>query len=281
MNRGIHLDDSSALLEPGIRIIFAVSNSEKFEISKYGVLIPLKDQILEDSSINPRPIRSDKISISKTQGLSPFSISIDLPSNQKVNVSKELRDCSISIYVFRVYEDFWFSTNIAMLVLGGTENVLYQDKRFLTEVNEKQNEIPVEELPPKKFAIEVVEEKQISEDLDPIIRKFRVKAITRRLAFAFAIVFAFVAVTPLAFVHPNKLENQKSSIYLIWPSENPAVGSEVLVVDEDQLVFVAKVHSDDGGIIILQIDEYFVEITSDQVIGKKVISIQSPAQWFD
>ena len=64
-----------------------------------------------------------------------------------------------------------------------------------------------------------------------------------------------------------------SSVYLVWPTKNPTVGSEVLGVDEDELIYVAEVHSNEGGIILLKIDEYYIQSELDQIVGRKLIQI--------
>ena len=277
MNRGIQLDALSVPIETGLRIVLLVERNneviESVEISKHGVLISVQDQILEFKTLVPRPLVTDKISISKIKGSKLHALAIDLPGKQKVYVSKELKECSISIHVFRQFVDAWHPTNLAMLVLGGTENVLYQDKRFLTGVVEKPIEVSVEEPSPKKDELEVVKEETVSVINEPNKRRFNFKPIGRGIAFAFALIFALVAVTPLSLVHPNKLENQMSSVYLVWPTKNPTVGSEVLGVDEDELIYVAEVHSNEGGIILLKIDEYYIQSELDQIVGRRLIQI--------
>ena len=277
MNRGIQLDALSAPIESGLRIVLSIERNneviESVEISKHGVLISVQDQILESKTLVPRPLVTDKISISKIKGSKLHALAIDLPGKQKVYVSKELKECSISIHVFRQFVDAWHPTNLAMLVLGGTENVLYQDKRFLTGVVEKPIEVSVEESSSKKVELEVVKEETVSVTTEPNKPRFNFKAIGRGVAFTFALVLALIAVTPLSLVHPNKLENQMSSIYLVWPTKNPTVGSQVLGTDEDQLIFVAEVHSNEGGIILLKIDDYYIQTEMDQIVGRKLIQI--------
>ncbi len=277
MNRGIQLDALSVPIETGLRIVLSIERNneviESVEISKHGVLISVQDQILESKTLVPRPLVTDKISISKIKGSKLHALAIDLPGKQKVYVSKELKECRISIHVFRQFVDAWHPTNLAMLVLGGTENVLYQDKRFLTGVVEKPIEVSVNEPSPKKVELEVVKEETVLVINEPTKPRFNLKAIGRGVAFAFALVLALVAVTPLSLVHPNKLENQMSSVYLVWPTKNPTVGSEVLGVDEDELIYVAEVHSNEGGIILLKIDEYYIQSELDQIVGRKVIQI--------
>ena len=277
MNRGIQLDALSAPIESGLRIVLSIERNneviESVEISKHGVLISVQDQILEFKTLVPRPLVTDKISISKIKGSKLHALAIDLPGKQKVYVSKELKECSISIHVFRQFVDAWHPTNLAMLVLGGTENVLYQDKRFLTGVVEKPIEVSVEESSSKKVELEVVKEETVSVTTEPNKPRFNFKAIGRGVAFTFALVLALIAVTPFSLVHPNKLENQMSSVYLVWPTKNPTVGSEVLGVDEDELIYVAEVHSNEGGIILLKIDEYYIQTEMDQIVGRKLIQI--------
>ena len=277
MNRGIQLDALSVPIETGLRIVLLVERNneviESVEISKHGVLISVQDQILESKTLVPRPLVTDKISISKIKGSKLHALAIDLPGKQKVYVSKELKECSISIHVFRQFVDAWHPTNLAMLVLGGTENVLYQDKRFLTGVVEKPIEVSVEEPSPKKDELEVVKEETVSVTTEPNKPRFNFKAIGRGVAFTFALVLALIAVTPFSLVHPNKLENQMSSVYLVWPTKNPTVGSEVLGVDEDELIYVAEVHSNEGGIILLKIDDYYIQTEMDQIVGRKLIQI--------
>lgn len=277
MNRGIQLDALSVPIETGLRIVLSIERNneviESVEISKHGVLISVQDQILESKTLVPRPLVTDKISISKIKGSKLYALAINLPGKQKVYVSKELTECAISIQVFRQFVDAWHPTNLAMLVLGGTENVLYQDKRFLTGVVEKPIEVTAEEPSPKKVELEVVKEETVSVITEPNKSRFNFKAIGRGVAFTFALVLALVAVTPLSLVHPNKLENQMSSVYLVWPTKNPTVGSEVLGVDEDELIYVAEVHSNEGGIILLKIDEYYIQTELDQIVGKKIIEI--------
>ena len=277
MNRGIQLDALSVPIETGLRIVLSIERNneviESVEISKHGVLISVQDQILESKTLVPRPLVTDKISISKIKGSKLHALAIDLPGKQKVYVSKELKECSISIHVFRQFVDAWHPTNLAMLVLGGTENVLYQDKRFLTGVVEKPIDVSVNEPSPKKDELGVVKEETVSVITEPNKPRFNFKAIGRGVAFTFALVLALVAVTPLSLVHPNKLENQMSSVYLVWPTKNPTVGSEVLGVDEDELIYVAEVHSNEGGIILLKIDEYYIQSELDQIVGRKLIQI--------
>ena len=277
MNRGIQLDALSVPIETGLRIVLSIERNneviESVEISKHGVLISVQDQILESKTLVPRPLVTDKISISKIKGSKLYALAIDLPGKQKVYVSKELKEYSISIHVFRQFVDAWHPTNLAMLVLGGTENVLYQDKRFLTGVVEKPIEVSVNESSSKKVELEVVKEETVLVINEPNKRRFNFKPIGRGIAFTFALVLALVAVTPLSLVHPNKLENQMSSVYLVWPTKNPTVGSEVLGVDEDELIYVAEVHSNEGGIILLKIDEYYIQSELDQIVGRKVIQI--------
>ena len=291
MSRGIQLDALSVPIETGLRIVLTIEQNneviESVEISKHGVLISVQDQILESKTTHPRPLVTDKISISKIKGSKLHALAIDLPGKQRVYVSKQLKECSISIHVFRQFVDAWHPTNLAMLVLGGKENVLYQDKRFLTEVVEKPIEVTVEEPSPKKVElegvaeevplkkdkIEVVQAETVSVISEPNKPRFNFKAIGRGVAFSFTLVLALIAVTPLSLVHPNKLENQMSSIYLVWPTKNPTVGSEVLGVDEDELIYAAEVHSNEGEIILLKIDEYYIQTEIDQIVGKKVIEI--------
>ncbi len=277
MHRGIQIDALSVPIETGLRIVLLVERNneviESVEISKHGVLISVQDQILESKTLVPRPLVTDKISISKIKGSKLHALAIDLPGKQKVYVSKELKEYSISIHVFRQFVDAWHPTNLAMLVLGGTENVLYQDKRFLTGVVEKPIEVSVNESSSKKVELEVVKEETVLVINEPNKRRFNFKPIGRGIAFTFALVLALVAVTPLSLVHPNKLENQMSSVYLVWPTKNPTVGSEVLGVDEDELIYVAEVHSNEGGIILLKIDEYYIQSELDQIVGRKVIQI--------
>lgn len=277
MNRGIQLDALSVPIETGLRIVLSIKRHneviESGEISKHGVLISVQDQILESKTLVPNPQVTDKISISKIKGSNLYALAIDLPGKQKVFVSKELKACSISIHVFRQFVGAWHPTNLAILVLGGTENVLYQDKRFLTQVVEKPIEVSVTEPSPKKDELEVVKEETVLVINETNKPRFNLKAIGRGVAFTFALVFALVAVTPLSLVHPNKLENQMSSVYLVWPTKNPTVGSEVLGVDEDELIYVAEVHSNEGGIILLKIDEYYIQSELDQIVGRKVIQI--------
>ena len=277
MNRGIQHDALSVPIETGLRIVLSIERNneviESVEISKHGVLISVQDQILESKTLVPRPLVTDKISISKIKGSKLHALAIDLPGKQKVYVSKELKECSISIHVFRQFVDAWHPTNLAMLVLGGTENVLYQDKRFLTGVVEKPIDVSVNEPSPKKDELEVVKEETVSVITEPNKPRFNFKAIGRGVAFTFAVVLALVAVTPLSLVHPNKLENQMSSVYLVWPTKNPTVGSEVLGVDEDELIYVAEVHSNEGGIILLKIDDYYIQTEMDQIVGRKLIQI--------
>ncbi len=277
MHRGIQIDALSVPIETGLRIVLLVERNneviESVEISKHGVLISVQDQILESKTLVPRPLVTDKISISKIKGSKLYALAIDLPGKQKVYVSKELKEYSISIHVFRQFVDAWHPTNLAMLVLGGTENVLYQDKRFLTGVVEKPIEVSVNESSSKKVELEVVKEETVLVINEPNKRRFNFKPIGRGIAFTFALVLALVAVTPLSLVHPNKLENQMSSVYLVWPTKNPTVGSEVLGVDEDELIYVAEVHSNEGGIILLKIDEYYIQSELDQIVGRKVIQI--------
>lgn len=277
MNRGIQPDALSAPIESGLRIVLSIERNnevvESVEISKHGVLISVQDQILESKSLVPRPLVTDKISISKIKGSKLYALAIELPGKQKVYVSKELKECSISIHVFRQFVDAWHPTNLAMLVLGGTENVLYQDKRFHAGVVEKPIEVSVTEPSPKKDELEVVKEETGLVINEPNKPRFNLKAIGRGIAFTFSLVLALVAITPLSLVHPNKLENQMSSVYLVWPTKNPTVGSEVLGVDEDELIYVAEVHSNEGGIILLKIDEYYIQSELDQIVGRKVIQI--------
>lgn len=277
MNRGIQPDALSAPIESGLRIVLSIERNnevvESVEISKHGVLISVQDQILESKSLVPRPLVTDKISISKIKGSKLYALAIELPGKQKVYVSKELKECSISIHVFRQFVDAWHPTNLAMLVLGGTENVLYQDKRFHAGVVEKPIEVSVTEPSPKKDELEVVKEETVLVINEPNKPRFNLKAIGRGIAFTFSLVLALVAITPLSLVHPNKLENQMSSVYLVWPTKNPTVGSEVLGVDEDELIYVAEVHSNEGGIILLKIDEYYIQSELDQIVGRKVIQI--------
>ena len=277
MNRGIQLDELSVPIETGLRIVLSIERNneviESVEISKHGVLISVQDQILESKTLVPRPLVTDKISISKIKGSKLHALAIDLPGKQKVYVSKELKECSISIHVFRQFVDAWHPTNLAMLVLGGTENVLYQDKRFLTGVVEKPIDVSVNEPSPKKDELGVVKEETVSVITEPNKPRFNFNAIGRGVAFTFALVLALIAVTPLSLVHPNKLENQMSSVYLVWPTKNPTVGSEVLGVDEDELIYVAEVHSNEGGIILLKIDEYYIQSELDQIVGRKLIQI--------
>lgn len=277
MNRGIQLDALSVPIETGLRIVLSIERNneviESVEISKHGVLISVQDQILESKTLVPRPLVTDKISISKIKGSKLYALAIDLPGKQKVYVSKELKECSISIHVFRQFVDAWHPTNLAMLVLGGTENVLYQDKRFLPGAVEQPIEVPIEESSPMKVELEVDQEETAPVTPEPNKTRFNFKPIARGVAFAFALVFALVAVTPLSLVHPNKLENQMSSVYLVWPTKNPTVGSEVLGVDEDELIYVAEVHSNESGIILLKIDEYYIQSELDQIVGRKVLQI--------
>ena len=277
MHRGIQIDALSVPIETGLRIVLSIERNneviESVEISKHGVLISVQDQILESKTLVPRPLVTDKISISKIKGSKLHALAIDLPGKQKVYVSKELKECSISIHVFRQFVDAWHPTNLAMLVLGGTENVLYQDKRFLTGVVENPIEVSVEESSSKKVELEVVKEETVSVTTEPNKPRFNFKAIGRGVAFTFALVLALIAVTPFSLVHPNKLENQMSSVYLVWPTKNPTVGSEVLGVDEDELIYVAEVHSNEGGIILLKIDEYYIQSELDQIVGRKLIQI--------
>ena len=277
MHRGIQIDALSVPIETGLRIVLSIERNneviESVEISKHGVLISVQDQILESKTLVPRPLVTDKISISKIKGSKLHALAIDLPGKQKVYVSKELKECSISIHVFRQFVDAWHPTNLAMLVLGGTENVLYQDKRFLTGVVEKPIEVSVEESSSKKVELEVVKEETVSVTTEPNKPRFNFKAIGRGVAFTFALVLALIAVTPFSLVHPNKLENQMSSVYLVWPTKNPTVGSEVLGVDEDELIYVAEVHSNEGGIILLKIDDYYIQTEMDQIVGRKLIQI--------
>ncbi|KGA14724.1 hypothetical protein GM51_16570 [freshwater metagenome] len=291
MNRGIQLDALSVPIEIGLRIVLSIERNneviESAEISKHGVLISVQDRMLESKTLVPRPLVTDKISISKIKGSKLYALAIDLPGKQKVYVSKELKECAISIQVFRQFVDAWHPTNLAMLVLRGKENVLYQDKRFLTGVVEKPIEVTAEEPSPKKVELEVVaEEVPLKKDKIEVVQaetvsvisepnkpRFNFKVIARGIAFAFALAFSLVAVTPLSLVHPNKLENQISSIYLVWPTNNPTVGSEVLGVDEDELIYVAEVHSNEGGIILLKIDEYYIQTELDRIVGKKIVEI--------
>ena len=277
MSRGISIDALSAPIEAGLRIVISIEKAntpiESLEISKHGVLIPVQDQILESKTTHPRPLVTDKISISKIKGSKLYAISIQLPAKQKIYVSRELKECSISVQVFRQFVDSWHPTNLAMLVISNAGNVLYQDKRFLPGAVEQPIEVPIEEPSPMKFELEVDQEETAPVTPEPNKPRFNFKAIGRGVAFAFALVFALVAVTPLSLVHPNKLENQMSSIYLVWPTKNPTVGSQVLGTDEDQLIFVAEVHSNEGGIILLKIDDYYIQTEMDQIVGRKLIQI--------
>ena len=277
MSPGIQMDALSVPIEAGLRIVLSIENAsdpiESFEISKNGVLVPVQDQILDSKTLAPRPLVKDKISISKTKGSKLYSISIDLPAKQKIYVSKELTDCSISIHAFRRFVDAWYPTNIAMLVVCGKENVLYQDKRFLPGAVDQSLEVSVEEAHPKKSEASAPTDEHISVMSDFAKPRFNFKAIARGVTFSIAFVFALVAVTPLSLVHPNKLENQMSSIYLVWPARNPTVGSEVLGIDESQLIYAAQVHTNEGGIVLLKIDENYIQTKADQILGKKVIRI--------
>jgi hypothetical protein len=277
MSRGIEIDALSVPIEAGLRIVLSIEKAnqtvESFEISKYGVLIPLKDQILEVNKLVPHPLVTDKISIIKIKASKLYAISIELPAKQKIFVSKELKDCSISIHVFRQFVDAWHPTNLAMLVISSSENVLYQDKRFLAGVAKQPIAVAVEEESLPQVEIEVDEEESNLVVPDPVRPKFNFKGVARGVALALALIVALIIVTPLSLVHPNKLENQMSSIYLVWPSKNPSVGSEVLGFDENQLVYAAEVHSNEGGVILLKIDEYYIQTERDQIMGKAVIQI--------
>jgi hypothetical protein len=289
MSRGIEIDALSVPIEAGLRIVLSIEKAnqivESFEISKHGVLIPVKDQILEANKLVPHPLVTDKISISKIKASKIYAISIELPAKQRIFVSKELKDCSISIHVFRQFVDAWHPTNLALLVISSSGNVLYQDKRFLAgtaeqpievvakEASPKREEIKIETESPTHEEIEIVTEVSTSVVTDPVGSRFSFKSAARAMAVAFAIVIALIVVTPLSLAHPNKLENQMSSIYLVWPTKNPSVGSEVLGFDENQLVYVAEVHTNEGGIILLKIDEYYIQTELDQIMGKAVIQI--------
>jgi hypothetical protein len=289
MTRGIEIDALSVPIEAGLRIVLSIEKAneciESFEISKHGVLIPLKDQILEANKLVPHPLVTDKISISKIKASKLYAISIELPSKQRIFVSKELKDCSVSIHVLRQFVDAWHPTNLAMLVISSSGNILYQDKRFLSGVTEQPNEVVAKEASPKQEEIEIETESSTHEEIeivtevstsvvtDPVGSRFSFKSAARTMAVAFAIVIALIVVTRLSLVHPNKLENQMSSIYLVWPTKNPSVGSEVLGFDENQLVYVAEVHTNEGGIILLKIDEYYIQTELDQIMGKAVIQI--------
>lgn len=289
MSRGIEIDALSVPIEAGLRIVLSIEKAnesvERFEISKHGVLIPLKDQILEANKLVPHPLVTDKISISKIKASKLYAISIELPAKQRIFVSKELKDCSISIHVFRQFVDAWHPTNLAMLVISSSGNVLYQDKRFLAGTAEQSIEVEVIEEAPKQEDIEIETESPTHEEIeivtevspsvvtDPVGSRFSFKSGARAMAVAFAIVIALIVVTPLSLVHPNKLENQMSSVYLVWPTKYPSVGSEVLGFDENQLVYAAEVHSNEGGIILLKIDEYYIQTELDQIMGKAVIQI--------
>ena len=97
MNRGIQLDALSVPIETGLRIVISIERKneviESVEISKHGVLFSVQDQILESKTLVPRPLVTDKISISKTKGSKLYALAIDLPGKQKVYVSKELKEC--------------------------------------------------------------------------------------------------------------------------------------------------------------------------------------------
>jgi hypothetical protein len=289
MSRGIEIDALSVPIEAGLRIVLSIEKAnesfESFEISKHGVLIPLQDQILESKKLVPHPLVTDKISISKIKASKLYAISIELPAKQRIFVSKELKDCSVSIHVFRQFVDAWHPTNLALLVISSSGNVLYQDKRFLSGVTEQPNEVVAKEASPKQEKIEI-EEASLPQEVievikeesnvvvtDPVRPKFNFKGVARGVAFALALIVALIVVTPLSLVHPNKLENQMSSVYLVWPTKNPSVGSEVLGFDENQLIYAAEVHSNEGGIILLKIDEYYIQTELDQIMGKAVIQI--------
>jgi hypothetical protein len=296
MNRGIAIDALSVPIEAGLRIAFSIEKANetvnRFEISKHGVLIPLQDQILESNNLAPHPLATDKISISKIKASKLYAISIELPGRQRIIVSKELQDCSVSIHVYRQFVDAWHLTNLAMLVINSSGNVLYQDKRFLAGTAEHPIEVVAKKESPKQEKIEIESESLTHGEIeivtiastsvvtDPGGSKFSFKSVVRAMAIAFAIVIALIVVTPLSLVHPNKLENQMSSIYLVWPTKNPSVGSEVLGVDADQLAYVAEVHSNESGIILLKIDEYFIQTDLDQIIGKAVLRIPIPQKLF-
>jgi len=289
MKRGIEIDALSVPIEPGLRIVFSIEKAnesvESFEISKHGVLIPSKDQILEANKLVPHPLVTDKIAISKIKASKLYAISIELPAKQRIFVSKELKDCSISIHVYRQFVDAWHPTNLAMLVISSSGNVLYQDKRFLADTAKQPIEVVVEEESPKQEKIEIKEVSLPQEEIDIIkeesklvvpdlVRpKFNFKRVARGVAFALTLIIALIIVTPLSLVHPNKLENQMSSVYLVWPTKNPSVGSEVLGFDESQHIYAAEVHSNEGGIILLKIDEYYIQTELDQIMGKAVIRI--------
>lgn len=277
MSRGIEIDALSVPIEAGLRIVLSIENAnqtvESFEISKHGVLIPIQDKILESKNLVPHPLVTDKISISKIKASKLYAISIELPGKQRIFVSKELKDCSISIHVFRQFVDAWHPTNLVMLVISSSGNVLYQDKRFLAGAPEQPIELVIEEASIPRKEIEVVEEESNLAAPDPVRPKFNFKGVARGVALTLALIIALIIVTPLSLVHPNKLENQMSSIYLVWPTKNPSVGSEVLGFDENQLVYVAEVHSNEGGIILLKIDEYYIQTGLDQIMGKVVFQI--------
>ena len=289
MSRGIEIDALSVPIEEGLRIVLSIEKAnqtvERFEISKHGVLIPLKDQIVEANKLVPHPLVTDKISIRKIKASKLYAISIELPAKQRIFVSKELKDCSVSIHVFRQFVDAWHPTNLAMLVVSSSGNVLYQDKRFLSGVTEQPIEVVAKEASPKQEEIEIETESPTHEEIeivtevspsvvtDPVGSRFSFKSAVRAMAVAFAIVIALIIVTPLSLVHPNKLENQMSSVYLVWPTKNPSVGSKVLGFDENQLFYAAEVHGNEAGIILLKIDEYYIQTDLDQIAGKAIIKI--------
>ncbi len=289
MSRGIEIDALSVPIEVGLRIVLSIEKAnqtvERFEISKHGVLIPIKDQILEANKLVPHPLVTDKISISKTKTSKLYAISIELPAKQRIFVSKELKDCSISIHVFRQFVDAWHPTNLAMLVISSSGNVLYQDKRFLAgtveqpievelkEESLKQEKIEIEEVSLPQEEIYIVKEESNLVVPDLARPKFNFKRVARGVAFVLALIIALIIVTPLSLVHPNKLENQMSSVYLVWPTKNPSVGSKVLGFDENQLFYAAEVHGNEAGIILLKIDEYYIQTDLDQIAGKAIIKI--------
>ena len=84
MNRGIQLDALSVPIELGLRIVLSIERNNEViksvEISKHGVLMSVQDQILESKTLVPRPLVTDKISISKIKGSKLYALTIDLPA---------------------------------------------------------------------------------------------------------------------------------------------------------------------------------------------------------
>lgn len=152
----------------------------------------------------------------------------------------------------------------------------HSDKPSIPDQSRNDLIQPVFEIPAQNQVTEILQETKTQKSKTPKQRNklaFAIKTVTSILLLIVG-VFTF---TPLSFVPVDQPENEKSKVVIAWPIAEPSIGdivvSELGDLNGNTSYYLGRIENKSKSAYLLQNGENFVQVESNQIKGRVIVSI--------